>query len=58
MEVKVKKLVPEAVLPKRAHASDAGFDLVAVFKYTTSSQMLYFTSIITLRIALARIMPT
>ncbi len=30
MEVKVKKLVPEAVLPKRAHASDAGFDLVAV----------------------------
>ena len=30
MDVKVKKLVPEAVLPKRAHASDAGFDLVAV----------------------------
>lgn len=30
MDIKVKKLVPEAVLPKRAHASDAGFDLVAV----------------------------
>lgn len=30
MVVKVKKLVPEAVLPKKAHASDAGFDLVAV----------------------------
>ena len=30
MEIRIKKLVPEAVLPKRAHASDAGFDLVAV----------------------------
>lgn len=30
MEIKVKKLVPEAVVPTRAHASDAGFDLVAV----------------------------
>ena len=30
MEIRVKKLVPEAVVPKRAHASDAGFDLVAV----------------------------
>lgn len=28
--IRVKKLVPEAVLPKKAHASDAGFDLVAV----------------------------
>ena len=27
--IRVKKLVPEAVLPKKAHASDAGFDLVA-----------------------------
>lgn len=30
MVVKVKKLVPEAVLPKKAHGSDAGYDLVAV----------------------------
>lgn len=30
MEIRIKKLVPEAVVPKRAHASDAGFDLVAV----------------------------
>lgn len=30
MELKIKRLVPEAVVPKKAHASDAGFDLVAV----------------------------
>lgn len=30
--MKVKRLVPEAVLPKKAHATDAGFDLVAVSK--------------------------
>lgn len=30
MILKVKKLVPEAVLPKRAHKGDAGYDLVAV----------------------------
>lgn len=30
MEIRIKKLVPEAVVPKKAHASDAGFDLVAV----------------------------
>src|SRR5690606_20223887 len=29
-EVKVKRLHPDAVIPKRAHANDAGFDLVAV----------------------------
>ena len=28
--MKVKRLVPAAVLPKKAHATDAGFDLVAV----------------------------
>lgn len=32
LKVKVKKLVPGAVLPRKAHASDAGFDLVAVSK--------------------------
>ena len=30
MVVKVKKLDPSAVVPKKAHADDAGFDLVAV----------------------------
>lgn len=30
MNVKVKRLHPDAVIPKKAHASDAGFDLVAV----------------------------
>lgn len=29
MEVKIKKLVEEAVIPRYAHASDAGLDLVA-----------------------------
>src|SRR5690625_768901 len=28
--VKIKRLHPEAVLPKKAHEGDAGFDLVAV----------------------------
>lgn len=32
MEVKIKKLNPNAVLPKKAHPTDAGFDLVAVSK--------------------------
>ena len=30
MNVKIKRLHPDAVLPKKAHASDSGFDLVAV----------------------------
>ena len=30
MKLKVKKLVPEAVLPKKANESDAGYDLVAI----------------------------
>ena len=30
LKVKVKRLCEEAVLPSRAHESDAGFDLVAV----------------------------
>ena len=32
MEVKVKKLDPNAVIPVKAHVSDAGFDLVAISK--------------------------
>lgn len=30
MKVKIKKLRPEAVMPTRAHITDAGFDLTAV----------------------------
>lgn len=30
MKIRIKKLVPEAVVPKKAHADDAGFDLVSV----------------------------
>lgn len=30
MIIKVKKLVPEAVVPQKAHKGDAGYDLVAV----------------------------
>ena len=30
MKVRFKKLHPEAVMPKKAHPEDAGFDLVAV----------------------------
>ena len=30
MNIKVKKLHPDAVLPKRAHSSDAGYDLTAI----------------------------
>lgn len=30
MKVKIKKLHPDAVIPKKAHADDAGFDLTAV----------------------------
>lgn len=29
MKVRIKKLVEEAVVPKKAHSTDAGFDLVA-----------------------------
>lgn len=31
MEIKIKKLHPDAVIPTKAHASDAGFDLTAVW---------------------------
>lgn len=32
MEVKIKKIHPDAAIPKRAHDTDAGYDLVAVWK--------------------------
>lgn len=34
MKVKVKKLTNNAVLPTKAHATDAGFDLTAISDYT------------------------
>ena len=30
MKIKVKKLHPDAILPKSAHVTDAGYDLVAI----------------------------
>lgn len=30
LKIKVKKLHPDAVIPKKAHSTDAGFDLTAV----------------------------
>ncbi len=30
LEIKIKKLHPDAILPKQANASDAGYDLVAI----------------------------
>jgi dUTP pyrophosphatase len=32
MIIKIKKLHPDAVIPKYAHATDAGLDLVAISK--------------------------
>ena len=37
MVVKIKKLVPEAVMPKKAHSTDAGYDLVAVSRSVDES---------------------
>lgn len=46
MKVKVKKLVPGAVVPRKAHASDAGFDLVAVSKsYDEYGNLVYGTGL-------------
>lgn len=46
MEVKIKKLNPNAVLPKKAHPTDAGFDLVAVSKeYDNENNVVYGTGL-------------
>lgn len=37
MVVKIKRLVPEAVMPKKAHSTDAGYDLVAVSRSVDES---------------------
>ena len=45
MEVKVKKLVPEAVLPKYAHIGDAGMDVVATSMNITNDYIEYGTGL-------------
>lgn len=46
MKIKVKKLVPGAVMPRKAHDSDAGFDLVAVSKsYDQYGNLVYGTGL-------------
>jgi dUTP pyrophosphatase len=43
MQLKVKRLVPEAALPTKAHSIDAGFDLVATSKtWDDQNQVLVF----------------
>ena len=37
MEVKIKKLLPEAVIPQYAHLTDAGLDLTAISKVEESN---------------------
>ena len=46
MEVKIKKLNPKAVMPKKAHPTDAGFDLVAVSKdFDDDNNVVYGTGL-------------
>ena len=46
MEVKIKKLHPDAVIPKYAHYGDAGLDLVATSKhYDEHGNIVYGTGI-------------
>lgn len=45
MDIKVRKIVPEAVLPRRAHDSDAGFDLVAVSCKVEDGMYVYGTGL-------------
>ncbi len=45
MKIKIKKLVPEAVLPQYAHAGDAGMDVYAVSKVVTDKFIEYGTGL-------------
>lgn len=46
MEVKIKRLVPDAVMPRKAHPTDAGFDLVAVSReYDDDNNVVYGTGL-------------
>ena len=45
MKVRIKKLIEEAVVPVRAHKSDAGMDLTATHKEVTSKFIEYGTGL-------------
>lgn len=46
MEIKVKKISPNAVMPKKTHKSDAGFDLTATSKeYDNDGNVVYGTGL-------------
>jgi dUTP pyrophosphatase len=45
MEIKIKKLDPNAVIPSKAHASDAGLDLTATSKGLGISYIEYGTGL-------------
>lgn len=46
MEVKIKKLSELTIMPKKAHPTDAGFDLVAVSKeYDNDNNVVYGTGL-------------
>jgi len=45
MEIRIKKLDPNAVIPSKAHVNDAGFDLVAVSERVTRNYIEYGTGI-------------
>lgn len=47
MQVKFKKLNKKAVIPTKAHPTDAGFDMVAVTKTVTDKYIEYGTGIAT-----------
>ena len=45
MEIKFKKLIPEAKTPVRTYDVDAGFDLFALSKEETPNYVVYYTGI-------------
>jgi len=45
MKIKIKKLSPEAIIPKYAHEGDAGMDVYAVSKEETSKFVEYGTGL-------------
>ncbi len=45
MKIRFQKLHPDAVTPKRAHPTDAGFDLVAISEAKSRGLYLYGTGI-------------
>ncbi len=45
MEVKVKKLHPDAIIPKYAHEGDAGMDVYAISKKETEKYIEYGTGL-------------